>query len=255
MSSLMQFAHWITGNPSLVKEDGIFCSPHTLGLSAPPSLPTYQGNPRLGFVYQSLISSLLQNTPRYTRVAEELQLNDQHGRTVGAIDFLLRDNDSQQIEHWEVAIKFYLLHQNRWYGPNAKDRLDKKIDHMVNRQLTLTQSPEFIAQFKDIEPHAHHAIIQGRLYVNPFEPAPIPSQCAGFELNANQSIGYWCFEHQLSQLVEPIYPLEKLDWATGKAPFHRAIQNAHHRFIHGISPTGRFWFVVPDSWPDTSQNK
>ncbi|TOH24507.1 DUF1853 family protein, partial [Vibrio parahaemolyticus] len=79
----------------------------------------YQGNPRLGFLYQHLCTAALANSEEYEILAEEIQLNDSDGKTIGAIDLILKNRTLDQLEHWEVAIKFYLLHEGVWYGPNA----------------------------------------------------------------------------------------------------------------------------------------
>jgi hypothetical protein len=51
------------------------------------------------------------------------------------------------VEHWEVAVKFYLLLGDRetwqcWVGPNQRDRLDKKVNRMRDHQLTLSARVE-----------------------------------------------------------------------------------------------------------------
>ena len=76
----------------------------------------YRGNPRLGFIYQYLSTQLLISSGRYSLELEEFQINDTNGQTLGAIDLILKNHQTNMQEHWEVAIKFYLLHQGIWYG-------------------------------------------------------------------------------------------------------------------------------------------
>lgn len=84
------------------------------------------------------------------------------------IGFLAKNRKTEHYEHWEVAVKFYLLHQGCWYGPNAEDRLDIKLDHMLNHQLPLSQHPLFIEQHPLWAGASQHLLMQGRLYTNPF---------------------------------------------------------------------------------------
>jgi hypothetical protein len=51
------------------------------------------------------------------------------------------------IQHWEVAVKFYLHYQQPdgrvlWYGPNPRDRLDLKLQRLFHHQLALSLRPE-----------------------------------------------------------------------------------------------------------------
>ncbi len=117
---------------------------------------------------------MLTCSPRYELVAEEIQLNDATGRTIGAVDLILKDVESNQHEHWEVAIKFYLLHQGVWYAPNAHDQLHKKLERMLNHQLKMSQREEFRQQLPLNSEPSEHLLMQGRLYVNPFSKEPIP---------------------------------------------------------------------------------
>ncbi|GAL09492.1 hypothetical protein JCM19233_458 [Vibrio astriarenae] len=53
----------------------------------------------------------MEASKQYVVEIEELQLNDEQGKTLGAIDLVLLNTRTHQHEHWEVAVKFYLLHQ------------------------------------------------------------------------------------------------------------------------------------------------
>ncbi len=116
MNSLQRFQQWIANTSPLFKLKPPFVTVKDIQTQALPDNEEYDGNPRLGFLYQYLCTKLLTCSPRYELVAEEIQLNDATGRTIGAVDLILKDVESNQHEHWEVAIKFYLLHQGVWYG-------------------------------------------------------------------------------------------------------------------------------------------
>lgn len=55
-----------------------------------------------------------------------------------------------QLVHLELAVKYYLKHSDRFFGPNAIDRLDKKLGSMANKQLPLASSPQAQACIESI---------------------------------------------------------------------------------------------------------
>lgn len=250
MRELLHFYNWITSTPSLFKLTPPFESLESLPIGL--GLDTdYTGNPRLGFIYQYLCSQLLTNSGRYTIELEELQLNNSDGQTLGAIDLILKNNQTQKREHWEVAIKFYLLHQGTWFGPNAHDQLDKKLDRMLSHQLQMSSSSEFLAQHPEMHSLSKHLLLQGRLYINPFSSEVVPTHCLGYEIDQSQVSGYWCYEHQWHQIAEPLFELDKRYWATGLEKFEQPLTQPKERFVHAQTQQGTFWFVVPNNWPNT----
>ena len=79
----------------------------------------------------------------------------QGARTLGELDFVLFNSQTHEIEHWEVALKYYLgendLSLPFWFGLNRDDTLSKKLNHFTQRQF----------QFE----HAHNHRIQKRFAV------------------------------------------------------------------------------------------
>lgn len=248
MDTLQRFYDWVHQTPSLFQLTPPFVELQRLDIT-PLAKHDYQGNPRLGFLYQHLCTKLLVNSSRYSLLAEEIQINSSSGQTLGAIDLILRNNQSQQNEHWEVAIKFYLLHQGTWYGPNAHDQLDKKLGRMLSHQLKMSSTQEFLKQYPEYNDLTEQLLIQGRLYINPFSPETVPQLCLGLLLNQSQITGYWCYQSQWEQVGEPLYELEKPLWAIGLEEFANPIDKPNGRFVHAQTESGQFWFVVPDTWP------
>ncbi|MGC9403396.1 DUF1853 family protein [Vibrio genomosp. F10] len=249
MDSLHRFYQWVITAPSLFEPrpplDNLPALPHH-------SLPlgeTYSGNPRLGFLYQYLCERWFEHSDDHQIVMTEEQINVD-GRTLGEIDFIIQDRSNHQFEHWEVAIKFYLLHGSHWYGPNSKDRLDIKLKRMIDHQLTMSQTASFKQKYPQISPISLHLLLQGRLYVNPFIDQDIPESCHGYALNASQIQGKWCYENQWHLIAEPLYPLEKYQWATGATKLGEPIDKPTDRFVHVQTSSGEFWFVVPNHWPN-----
>ena len=67
-------------------------------------------------------------------------------QTLGAFDLILR-NPEGEVEHWELAVKFYLgvpgaESMRDWLGPNQRDTLHKKVERMRSHQLPLSRREE-----------------------------------------------------------------------------------------------------------------
>ncbi|MDO6686446.1 MULTISPECIES: DUF1853 family protein [unclassified Agarivorans] len=103
-------------------------------------------NPRLGLYFEQLWRSLIALHPDWQLLADNVAVQ-QDGRTQGAIDFLLLNHSQQQIEHWELAVKFYLAAQlspqsEHYLGPNQQDRLNNKLSKLLLKQLPLGRHPQ-----------------------------------------------------------------------------------------------------------------
>ncbi|MCK6262180.1 DUF1853 family protein [Vibrio sp. ZSDE26] len=250
MNQLQRFYRWVASTPSLFQLQPPFVDFRGIDVSDLSSSEVYDGNRRLGFLYQHLCTKLIENIPDYQVELDEIQINSASGQTIGAIDLILHNIDTRSYEHWEVAIKFYLLHKGVWYGPNAHDQLDKKLDRMLSHQLKMSSVDEFTQKYDGFGSLSEHLLMQGRLYVNPFSPEPIPTECLGFELNSSQISGYWCYQSQWHLIDVPLYALEKSNWAIGTDTFDELEEKPKEGFIHAQTKKGKFWFVVPDKWPN-----
>lgn len=116
-------------------------------------------SPRLGIYFEALCGFFFSRFKGFTLIAQNLQvnrtLNDTARQTLGEFDFIVRYG--QETLHIETAVKFYLgtgsLAQHTgaefWIGPNANDRLDKKIDRLLTHQLALADWPEGKARLDD----------------------------------------------------------------------------------------------------------
>lgn len=248
--NLRLLSDWIITTPSLLLGSVPIEVFSPFSQPSPLNFPPYTGNRRLGFLYQYLCAQLFHHSDRYVSVEDELQINHQ-GKTLGAVDFVVKTMEGEW-QHWEVAIKFYLLHQGYWYGPNAKDRLDIKIKHMLEKQLPFSHSPHFCEAYPQFGTPSQHLLMQGRLYTNPFEPEEVPTHCAAITLNPDRIVGHWCFQHQQHLINEPLYLLDKPQWITGKSSDCELYQGDATGFVHCQSLSGTFWFIVPNSWPNNT---
>ncbi|WP_105902468.1 DUF1853 family protein [Vibrio gangliei] len=243
-----KISDWMTVTPPLFTPNQHRLADNPFSPDITPLPIEYSGNSRLGFWYQHLCHQLFAGHPHYQILAEEIQLNDQ-GRTIGALDFVLLNQVSDSAEHWEVAIKFYILFNGYWYGPNSRDRLDLKLSHMLNHQLTMSQHSCFKHLYPTLEHIEPKLLMQGRLYVNPFRDETIPTHCLEYEINTSQINGYWCFFDEVSQIQQPLYALKKGQWLTGKESDSLLLDELEDEFVHCQAEDGRFWFILPNHWP------
>ncbi|MBD0785078.1 DUF1853 family protein [Vibrio sp. Y2-5] len=239
---------WVITTPSLFEAKPPIVSTPPFIHNAEVDWGPYRGNRRLGFVYQHLCSKLFTLAPTYSSIAEEIQLNHE-GKTIGAVDFILKNKKSEQFEHWEVAVKFYLLHQGFWYGPNAQDRLDLKLAHMLEHQLPLSSHEQFSKRYPLWKNAVPRLLMQGRLYINPFNSEPTPTECGGYKLNSSQISGHWCYQSQVDQVEERLYVIEKSQWLTGRNESSPIYTPSESGFVHCQSESGVFWFIMPEEWP------
>ncbi len=144
---------------------------------------------RLGLRFEYLIWFWLrdQDYHCYQLLGHSLQIIE--GRnTLGELDFLVLNRDTQSIEHWEVALKYYLAEADlslaHWYGLNRDDTLFKKLNHFTQQQFKFTHAAEY-----QIEKRL--AIVKGQLF--------LPTQQRDAELpqwvNPSRRLGHW--GHQL----------------------------------------------------------
>jgi len=111
-------------------------------------------HPRLGYYFERLYECLLRDLLGWQVLARNLPIRSQT-RTLGELDFILRNPHTGSVEHHEIAVKFYLGYvepsdnedptQVHWYGPNAVDRLDLKTVRMLEHQSQRTLLAESIA--------------------------------------------------------------------------------------------------------------
>ncbi|WP_455365641.1 DUF1853 family protein [Kaarinaea lacus] len=108
---------------------------------------------RLGYYFEYLVAFWLQQRLADDFFASHVRVFEQK-RVLGEFDFLFTYKGGNTLVHWETAVKFYLqfTHDDGevlWYGPNARDRLDIKLDRVFNHQLRLSNSPQGKALLKE----------------------------------------------------------------------------------------------------------
>ncbi|WP_407330868.1 DUF1853 family protein [Enterovibrio sp. 27052020O] len=238
---------WIVSTQTIVQLPDIYQFDQQFWQGVPKeNWPGYDGGQRIGFYYQWLIKQCINSHPSYQLVAEEIQVN-KDGRTLGAVDFIV-ENPQGELEHWEVAVKFYLAFHSDWHGPNAKDTLAKKYQKMTKQQLLLSDTKEYLTQFPQYPISHRKLLMQGRLYTNPFLPQ---HQVATPSVTQNAVCGYWCWPHQIPK-DKDFHQLHRHQWMqvpslSELTPF--VLETPLTRAQHVIDEEGIHWFIVPESWP------
>ncbi len=183
--------HELDENPTPLLDELSTCKSHRLGIYFEHLL-------RYWLKTILCVQQLQHNVPIF-------QLQKTGGkRTLGEFDFLFRMDNGKPMQHWEVAVKFYLQKtddegRSRWMGPADQDRFDIKLDRLFQHQLKLADFPEAQASLLhmaagSVQPSA---FIRGYLFY-PLDEAgrfssgltdtvdPVP-----YVLSANHHKGWW----------------------------------------------------------------
>lgn len=117
-------------------------------------LPT---NVRLGHLAEKVVSELIKSSINYKVLYENIQLIEDK-RTIGEIDFILKELESNKLIHMELAYKFYLFDPSissepirNWIGPNRNDSLQEKLEKLKEKQFPLLYHECSKAKFTTIE--------------------------------------------------------------------------------------------------------
>jgi hypothetical protein len=104
-------------------------------------------NPRLGLYFETLYDALLTHLLGWQVLARNLPIRA-GGLTLGELDFVVRNPHTGEVEHHEIAVKFYLGYQAQPHGPaqclgpNPADSQEGKAHRMQHEQALRAQLPE-----------------------------------------------------------------------------------------------------------------
>ncbi len=230
-------------------------------------------SPRLGFYFERLYQFLLTDLLGWRILLMNEQVREDR-RTLGELDFIVENTQDRRIEHHEIAVKFYLgyRHENGtdyWYGPNAKDRLDRKTQRLTDHQCRLTRAPaaqQMLADQGITQPPLPRLFMPGYL----FYPAD-RSLASPVGAPPDHDKGTWCRVETLDDavtanwhcLMKPHWlgryqSSEPPDAANTRAILASIRAGGAPRLFASMAPradgagweeTGRT-FVVPAQWPE-----
>lgn len=102
---------------------------------------------RLGHQMETVFKELIERSTSYEMILHNVPLIREK-RTIGEIDFILRNLLQDQIIHVELTYKFYIIDTNisepihRLVGPNRRDMFFTKLEKIKNRQFSLLHEKE-----------------------------------------------------------------------------------------------------------------
>ncbi|MFK7911986.1 MAG: DUF1853 family protein [Akkermansiaceae bacterium] len=113
-------------------------------LATPKDQQALNFQQKLGHLYEDALAVMLESTPQYDPLAKGVQIREEAGRTLGELDFLVKDLVSDNLIHLELAVKFYLSieAENGFLlpGPDARDNYFRKLEKMRSHQLVLVEN-------------------------------------------------------------------------------------------------------------------
>ncbi|MEN6671179.1 DUF1853 family protein [Psychrobacter sp. B38] len=161
---------------------------------------------RLGFHFEGLLSFWLEdgfasNLHPYEILANNVQLYSGK-QTTGELDLILYNHEEKLVEHWELAIKFFMgsapFAPENWVGINSKDNLQRKMTHM--------QTKQFRSVWVDTEDHGRlridkrYGVIKGRFFL-PMNNTRFGNHDWPAWLEPSFPIHEWCDKNDLTNLA------------------------------------------------------
>lgn len=247
-----------------------------------------QRDRRLGRYFETLWLFWLRRQQRFYVLENNVQIIID-GETLGELDLILLDRVTGETLHWELAVKFYLgvgdtRKMANWHGPNLRDRLDIKVDHLMRRQSIIAQEPRVAAWLRSQGIVIDHCgvILKGRLYLPWSSGAQhtarrsteallpdrrsLPSVCS-----SQVPTGWWFDSDEFNQFFEEdcrIVPLIGQGWMEriptssvkkffSKHSINETVSNKKYRFpLHvQVYNPDFYWgraFIVDKNWPQKS---
>jgi len=159
-----------------------------------PAPPKGTVSTRLGLRFEQLIHDWLEVSSAFTCLENNLPVRTAE-RTIGEFDLIV--NSADVIEHWELAVKFYLGTGDQrdldcWFGPNPTDTLGTKLRRLEQHQMQLSAHPASVDLLRamQIEVERVRGFVKGRL----FYPLPLfltETFVYPEAINPNHHRGWW----------------------------------------------------------------
>lgn len=243
-----------------------------------------RGDPRLGSYFEALLAFWLswEGNPLYRLIGRNLAVRAKN-ITLGELDFLVEDRMSGELQHWEVAVKFYLGvapggKLAHWVGPGLKDRLDMKVERLLHHQLELSRTPEGrgLLRHLGLGSPAPVCLLKGRLFYPPEHhkngsasdwapPSSAPGHLTGWWMSQADFLAryaaaklHWIRLPKEHWLTEVAPPVRIGDVETAQALVETLVQTADNRAAaviglvlddDGYYRESTRGFVTPPDWP------
>ncbi|MDN3724661.1 DUF1853 family protein [Aequorivita sp. SDUM287046] len=117
---------------------------------------TFPSNSVMGMQAEACFEAYLKQSENFELLAANLQINDGK-KTLGELDYIVKDLAAKRIVHIELACKFYLYDEienaseaEHWIGPNRKDSLFYKLEKIKTKQFPLLHEAETIKKLQQL---------------------------------------------------------------------------------------------------------
>ncbi|QAA83017.1 DUF1853 family protein [Aequorivita sp. H23M31] len=174
-------------------------------------------NSVLGMQAEACFEAFLKCSKIYKLLTSNLQIHDSN-QTLGELDYIVRDLKTQNVLHIELACKFYLYdetagisEEEKWIGPNRKDRLIDKLEKLKEQQFPLIHAPETQQKLKDLKIEIP---TEQKLCLKAFLFLPIKMDRIHLPKNYNDCIvGHWIRTDDLKEDKAALYAIpHKKEW-------------------------------------------
>ena len=181
---------------------------------------------RLGKYFEIILFYYFNNCSEIKNIHFSLQVKKSKELTLGEFDFLLQSSANNSWTHLEVAVKFYLAVDGSrgrnqlgktellYLGPNAKDRLDLKLDKLVNKQMRLGDTMEGKQDLSNIgiQEIEQSLLVKGYLFypLKRFNKAKTPDYISEYCWK-----GWWSYFNEFPFIEygeKQFVILQKLEW-------------------------------------------
>ena len=220
---------------------------------------------KLGHLYEDALRSLLLQSSQLDLLDHHVQVFDADRITIGEMDYILRDRNTGELIHLELAVKFYLAVREKgdWHfpGPDPRDNWQRKLARLRDHQLQLSQRHESLALFAQrwqTSCVTVRQLIYGCLFYPMGESeCPIPE---GVQPDCRK--GRWLYESEwdthfaemteVSVIPKTLWPVEITDelrtsLLTKSVADLRAARTQH--CVMFILPDSTIpYFLVPNNW-------
>ncbi len=197
---------WSLNSPPLIAESDDFWPGQNWfdQLTVPPDHDTADPDIfRLGIRFERFIQAWLTSDPDRTLLAANLPVRGP-AHTVGEFDLIVQH---KQIEHWELAVKFYLGTGSQkslyeWYGPDPSDSFGDKYDRLMTHQMQLSGYPEAQAMLAERgwQVERIRGFVKGRLFY-PYEAFIRDSFVYPDTVNDQHEKGWWLTDDAFNALT------------------------------------------------------
>ncbi|MEO1012217.1 MAG: DUF1853 family protein [Bacteroidota bacterium] len=219
-------------------------------------------NIRLGHQMEYVFKQLISHDGSYEIVLHNLPIKKE-GRTIGEIDFILREVGTQKLIHVELTYKFYIVNPeisepiHRLMGPDKRDMFFTKMEKIKNRQFfllhTLEGTKALMDKGLDVNHISHQACYKARLFI-PYGSKKINIR----PLNTECTAGCWLrFRDFNTRKFQPYTYYFPFKWQWAITPYddvawlshQNALMETNLRMLRQSSPM--LWMKKPNGKIDS----